>query len=87
LLIEISKYKNLYVDGSNVGISTENVDMKTWSYKVKQSKKRKGLLFILFSRKEEDFCGERDFFFYSCRWKMQKCFRTSWSFAAVRDRR
>lgn len=29
LLIEISKYKNLYVDGSNVGISTENVDMKT----------------------------------------------------------
>ena len=28
LLIEISKYKNLYVDGSNVGISTENVDMK-----------------------------------------------------------
>ena len=33
--------------------------------------------FILFSRKEEDFCGERDFFFYSCRWKMQKYFRTS----------
>lgn len=29
LLIEISKYKNLYVDGSNVGISMENVDMKT----------------------------------------------------------
>lgn len=29
LLIEISKYKNLYVDGSNVGISTKNVDMKT----------------------------------------------------------
>ena len=28
LLIEISKYKNLYVDGSNVGISMENVDMK-----------------------------------------------------------
>lgn len=28
LLVEISKYKNLYVNGSNVGISMENVDMK-----------------------------------------------------------
>lgn len=27
----------------------------------KAEQKRKGLLFILFSRKEEDFCGERDF--------------------------
>ena len=53
LLIEISKYKNLYVDGSNVGISTENVDMKTWSYKVKQSKKRKRtpLHFVLQKRR------------------------------------
>lgn len=39
LLIEISKYKNLYVDGSNVGISTENVDMKTGNVNMKSQSK------------------------------------------------
>ena len=39
LLIEISKYKNLYVDGSNVGISTENVDMKTGNVNMKSPSK------------------------------------------------
>ena len=39
LLIEISKYKNLDVDGSNVGISTENVDMKTGNVNMKSQSK------------------------------------------------
>ena len=62
LLIEISKYKNLYVDGSNVGISTENVDMKTGNVNMKsqskaeeskaeQKKKRTPLHFVLQKRR------------------------------------
>ena len=39
LLIEISQYKNLYVDRSNVGISTEYVDMKTGNVYMKSQSK------------------------------------------------
>ena len=53
LLIEISKYKNLYVDGSNVDISTEKCgheNMKLQS-KAEQKKKRAPLHFVLQKRR------------------------------------